>query len=456
MEIYRLDEPHDWGGWWWLPDSPAHRIPGTLHFDPSDGITLQLFDPLDAGRTPLTHELSEWKTIHGVSAGINISIFHTFVRRHVRSVLPEATKEYEVSANVIVVGAHVEDDDAEDFSQCELEVENLTAWAPNDLISIEFPGSTEAAAGTLSMARHPTRPSGPVDEEVRFSLTGRNGLPSPKRHADRVDFLASRASVLQLVSASPKSASEWREYHGMMMDLVTFALGKPSGTLAMRLISGADSDASLDPDSGRLHVLFRPSHRPTGVLLSEEDYMFSLLSPTLEEFPALVNRWARVRRELAGPISILVGRRYKPDAYIELQAIALMSAAEAMHKKIYPHAKSKDGKDLYFRDRLLALHRGVGTAADSLIQDPERWATDGKKVRNDIAHEAQAGTDDLSMLSALVRATDGLLMLVILSRLGASDEQLEAAVDRARVMRDPRWSGRKWWGKRPPPNDESD
>lgn len=61
-------EPFEMQGTWWLPDQ-KRRVQGTLRFDPKDGISVALSEPLAAGSTDNQTHTS--KIIHGVSSDGN-------------------------------------------------------------------------------------------------------------------------------------------------------------------------------------------------------------------------------------------------------------------------------------------------------------------------------------------------------------------------------------------------
>ena len=39
---HNLDQPAEWAGIWWLPESPDEKVPGVLHYDAKGGLILSL------------------------------------------------------------------------------------------------------------------------------------------------------------------------------------------------------------------------------------------------------------------------------------------------------------------------------------------------------------------------------------------------------------------------------
>ena len=65
-----LDKPLEMKGYWWLPETPDLRIGGTVKYDPSQGLSLDLFGALHPilssernKAIPLIHGLEDGKEV---------------------------------------------------------------------------------------------------------------------------------------------------------------------------------------------------------------------------------------------------------------------------------------------------------------------------------------------------------------------------------------------------------
>jgi hypothetical protein len=244
-----------------------------------------------------------------------------------------------------------------------------------------------------------------------------------------------------------------------IMDLMTLAAHAPAGVIKETL-SFTPPDAHAAPGhrvSIDVDVMGRQIHhpKPGPNETARAEYLF-----TLDDIPFadVLPRWLDLHESTWLGCSTLFGLRYIPQGYTTARLLAVATAAEAMHRGLFPEAArlppeefealrdrvmgAFEGKDdeakvtraflydvLYnemkYKERLLALAATPDQdAVRALISDAPKWAKYIKEQRNGMAHgdRDRLGSEEGSLVYDALEVTFALLGLVLLSKLRLSPE----------------------------------
>lgn len=134
-------------------------------------------------------------------------------------------------------------------------------------------------------------------------------------------------------------------------------------------------------------------------------------------------RWLDLHERTWLACSTLFGLRYIPEGYTTARLLAVATAAEAMHRGLFPEATRYN--ELRYKERLLALAAIPDQdAVGALISDVPKWAKYIKEQRNGMAHGGRDRLDseNAGMVYDALEVTFALLGLVLLNKLSLSSE----------------------------------
>src|SRR5262245_45312565 len=120
-------------GTWWLPETPAETMAGTLRFSEEDGAELSLFGELGV---PATHAGEKSLPIilgrvHDSPFGKQMTLQGCWLKAHSRDDLNREKSDYRETYWVkrLFAGAHIGDPEAFSFSSLQLSLSGLNSWA---------------------------------------------------------------------------------------------------------------------------------------------------------------------------------------------------------------------------------------------------------------------------------------------------------------------------------------
>ncbi|MFK5164959.1 hypothetical protein [Propionibacterium freudenreichii] len=162
-EPLNLDDDGEWAGEWWIPDEPDHKVPGTLRYTSTDGLTLTLIgtfeDRISTMMSPGVVAFHEgrrtWEVIHGAAEQREITLFGcvpTDGKRTYGARVQTPDKQIITSVTALI-GAHVSSEDEVVFSAAEVSVDNLGVWGGTSVFEGFWgaPGGRPDGSGTISV-----------------------------------------------------------------------------------------------------------------------------------------------------------------------------------------------------------------------------------------------------------------------------------------------------------------
>lgn len=463
-----IDTELELAGWWWPPDQPAERVPGTLRCLAGQHPALSLiggFDPQIWERTgPNSWEAGSepraWPLLLGVAEGKPVTLIQcqsSLFRRHFVGPPIEQTP----TAIKALIGIHLEEPDQPVLRAIEVEVEDLLGWSAVSGIKeeIRFEAGRVPCPGSLSAEFAEQRTARVVDAQVTLHHGFRTGSDHTR------SATTARITEHAWLTVEPdglRPAESLTAYAKPLQDLLTLSTHRPAAVLAQVLLAPSieEERSGGDPPSRerevRLYAKYIVEADPQADAVRPPDLLFSLADVAFEK---IVPAWFDVEQRLAPACNMLFGLHYVREGYLESRLITAVSAAEALHRRIpfdppmseadfealrgavsdaAPPARRQWVRERFWNEpslkqRLLDLATLPDpVAVEALLPDTERWATLAKRARNDLAHRGGSSSRTVSIgeTYAVVEVTRAMLTLVLLAQTG-----LDASVQQ-RIVRD--------------------
>lgn len=149
-----MNEKFEYQGYWWLPAEPDRRVPGTLKFDPDDGVGLEVFGSLESPKEGATNFL-EPELILGLSLNGRLITLHLRSPGVIPGLPGLVTYSY-YAVDTIFVGEHFERSEDLGFERLSVEYLHL-AWARESGFDIRFNQELEEPKRRWREVRHDLR-----------------------------------------------------------------------------------------------------------------------------------------------------------------------------------------------------------------------------------------------------------------------------------------------------------
>jgi hypothetical protein len=319
-------EEFEFEGSWWLPETPEARVPGTLGFSTVSGASLDLPGSLkDPGDhfAALERELTEPERILGFSAkGRAVTLWGCFERRK-RVNLGGFTRT-SFHADVVVVGAHL--DNAEDtrFTKMSAEYRHLDEWAGISGLTITMPEDRAAHPMVIEQRRpNPVSASvagARVTVEVRATLRDDSLGPSG-------EAAIKERTLLSVEYPEGKRFGEWSGTLHRLRNFLTLGVGSSVEPLAVR----AETDGD---DSVEIH--YRPAgargEAPSGRNVHRAEMLFTLRD-VREDFGRFLGNWFGKAERLGPVYDLYFATAYGSPAYLDDRFLSLVQGVEAYHRR---------------------------------------------------------------------------------------------------------------------------
>lgn len=454
----------EWRGHWWLPDKPDEVMPGTLIQREEDGqVLLKLIGgfsnvvltPVSRRGEAVTHVpefIDEFPMILGKGEG------HLFTLLQCNPIHSGGGLQ-DIKVLRALQGIHLTEPDQEVFDSVVLKSEYLLGWMRAGALK----RTVELDNGHWTGKQSAT--TAPVDDltvthggnEYTLSVVF-NQFQIQDRHRANERFLANAEwATLTVKSSQPVKFRRFDDIAKTVMDLMTLVAHAAAGVIEETLWFTPAGDHTTAGRRTSVEVMARQIHQPKPGPneAANAEYLF-----TLDDIPfaEVLPRWLDLHERTWLGCSTLFGLRYIPEGYTTARLLAVATAAEAIHRGLFPDAtrlpperfdelrgrvmgafsgNAAEAKatrvflndvlynEMRYKDRLLALanipdQEAVGT----LISNVEKWAKYIKDERNGTAHgdRHRLSLDEATMVFDALEVTFALLGLVLLKKLGLPPE----------------------------------
>lgn len=448
-----MQEPLELRGEWWVPDW-EDRWPGTLSYEPGQGVELTLSSAVGSQRIPTGQHIPviQGEVVNGQAVTLfDVSSVQTMIH------LPGGSEARLQPAHALI-GAWVTSDAEPDFASFRIRLEALDEWVNQtgfDLtarsdegfdISYRLPSEVELARVDGFTIR------------LKFSASRKPaGIPPT-----RLDL--SQQARIEIVADSPGAFSD---FHRLVQKLRDFYMLATRGRV--RLLSiGASALGEDDGDEIEVEVLDRylgRSEPPRGEI--RPDRMLFDLSENGSGRESRMSHWLNEYELLEPVFDLVLVSRLQPELSLELQFLSLAQAAESLHSRRFdakatPTAEHRvrvravvdaapvDVRE-WARDRLAPANRksfrnafdelvdslppGIGAA----IRDRNAVAEKVRVTRNYLTHWNPELKEDAAAdgeLLGLVMVLRSVLEALLLLELGFSVSEVEKLAENRAFMAD--------------------
>jgi hypothetical protein len=357
-------EKTEYDGKWWLPESPEKKIPGTLRFDPVDGLNLKLnglFKELRDLNVFLNPDIILGKT----SNSGPITLYKCREYNSQANTSGFVTSSF--AADVVFVGHHFYKEEDIVFSSLLLTYSYLEEWAGISGIRIDTNSELVISYG------QPRKIEAELDD-IRICVDFDCDF-----WVNRINFRdkIKECSLKQITSIKiePHEQIHFNDYKKNIcyhiQNFLSLAIGEAVYPLTIR---GRNEGCKLEAfnrvfydDIFILYPIGRSSNtykevRPDDMLFLLED-----ISDDLEEY---LNNWF-AKSEILSPVyDLYFGTVYKPSMYLEHRFLNLIQAIESYHRRVHDGKYLSDDNYTRIREKLIeAIPKDVSKSfRDSLVQ----------------------------------------------------------------------------------------
>ncbi|MGC4805728.1 HEPN domain-containing protein [Micromonospora sp. DT233] len=463
----RLDLAWEWSGYWWLPTEPERKVPGTLRYEPAEGLQLSLIggfeervlQTLGDGVVSVMEGRRSWSVICGVAETREITLLDC---------IPTSSRSYgfgfdgpdkqTIHATIALAGTHLEDIDQEVFAVSLVSVENLNTWAGSSVFTSTLGLKDERADGRGSISVEPVDGPSVVMDDMAVRLSHVHTLPHFDQRRGRSIGRMTDSVLVRFESTKSFSLNAALDHAKAIQDLVSLATHRASAILLLQLRMPAkrrDSPPGYPARARDIEVYFHGAVRGDGDAKAAGHYA-TLFTCADIPFEDIMPRWWQVRQSLLAASNMILGLRYAPARYVHGNLLAAVGAAEVLHRGLkisqpymlkadfdalrarlleqtpeehHAWVRSKIRNDPTLKERLKALVALPDREAmKRLVPDVEQWAKVATRARNDLAHTGQT-EQTMDELAAVVNVTSAVVVMNLLQALGIPGERQRKVIN---------------------------
>lgn len=395
-------------GFWWHPNKPTERWPGTLTFDPIDGATLALTTPFHPSQ--IFAESQEFAVLHGeTTGGLEITLLNCFGR-----------SSTQIFANSVISGFHADQPDPPVLVAAAV-IENLAEWWGLNALAHE----PEVKFPNIGI-----RYTQPAAKEVHASADMRVSIcSSPLASFGRKSISVEEEIRIEVTASQPRPLSVFQRCTHACQDLLSIA--------ALSLCKVEELRLSPPSEAGQQTIVGNFYAVPVFKNPAEDwpDYLFRYVD-IAGRLPEVFGAWLGNSDSLSTVRSLYMSGAYG-KSFLEIKLLALAQAIEAYHRRVYgrndlymeardyeqnilpgllaaipetldaSHRQAlrnrlKFGNEFSFRKRLTMLVDEHETALAALVPTPRTWIEMIVNYRNALTHhpvvEDRADVDKIELI----------------------------------------------------------
>jgi hypothetical protein len=317
-----MEEKFEYQGYWWSPEEPQEKLPGTLKFDPEEGTTLSLFGSLKAPAGD-----AEGVPILGLSTDHTPITLTGLVRPPLIPGLPSGTRRSGTSttiAGTVIVGEHFEREEDVGFDRLIVDYLHLNAWAGNSGFEIEMIDDPETYPVTV---RHeiPEPMTARVGDEYEVTLFFGGNRTWSARPVTEVTITQPAELVVRFPEKRP--LGDLMDIAYRLQHFLSLGMRRSSYPVAVWGANGPVGEAS------RVEIHYRPLGRIDDVKRPESFKMLFALRDLPQGFETAAAKWLK-RAEVLDPVyRLYLTTLYDPDMFLEQRFLNLAHALEVYHRR---------------------------------------------------------------------------------------------------------------------------
>jgi hypothetical protein len=322
-ETPRLLDRFEYKGYWWAPGRSNDRVPGTLSYDPTNGLHLELLGHL----TPLeqlgSYNRAETGLIYGFTmTGRAVTLHGNFPLSFQLRARGIATERF--YSRAAFLGEHIPEPETATFSSCAFRFSNLEEWLSAqpfsvNVVSTRPPHALDVAfrapPETRYVLQHPVA-------ELKPASSFRTHDERPRHYGITVQ------SWLVLAPGMARPLAWYTEAIAKLRNLIALCFGAPVYIEGVTLL-GPDSTA--EQDRFRAEVLYAQSPSPPGgpARLPTEPISLRDFGDAAAD---VINAWFRIYDAIEPALNLFFAVLFGKSLYIDVKFLLLTQAMEALHR----------------------------------------------------------------------------------------------------------------------------
>lgn len=368
-----MNESFETNGFWWLPETPENRVPGTLSFSPGDVPRLKLMGTLNIVQESSfpPPEFINPMIIQGSAMGQPVTLYKC-LQKSGKSNIGVAGSYYatEFLAHIAFFGAYFFTQADIQFSSLSVQFHNLDSWYNMSCIQTTTP---EPGTELITIK---------IPEPINFQINDHQIQISVWK-SECLNLNGTSLSVRVSVNISNPTAKPLEDYFELLRLLqyfFTFALTEPTFVIKM---TGQVTD-KLEKAEGEFSSLgiIKIYYSAIGWQSNARDIFWAdMLMPYSEmetNLPQLIRAWVEKAETIKPVYDLYFAGKFR-STYPENEFLSLTQAIETYHRRVY--GGQYQSEEIFLKD----LYPKLVAAIPSSVSPEFRSSLKNGKLR--YAHE---------------------------------------------------------------------
>lgn len=449
-------EEFEYNGKWWLPENPDKKISGTLRFDPTEGLSLELIGSFKTSKD-FNVFLAPNIILGLASNGKYITLYECFESGSQESKPGFLSSSF--FAQVAFIGHHFEKEEDIVFDSLSLTYSHLEEWTAISGVKI----TTDP---NLTISYNPPERIGAKLDDFHIFVD----FIRKFRIKRNIEYKLKQFTFIEIEPHEKIHFNDYRKkicYH--IQNFLSLAIGKAVYPLT---IEGKTEACRIElPNRKMIYrniLIFYPLKKPsdTSEILFPNNMLFSFKDIS-DNFEKYLRNWFKKSEMLSPVYDLYFGTLYNLSMYLNHRFLSLVQAIESYHRRVHNgkylpnddycqiykklieavpkdadkgfrkslEEKLKYHNEFSLRKRLKEILEICGDAVNLLIHDNNGFINDVVNTRNFLTHydkslEMIAKKD--KELYELVLKMKFILEICLLMELGMSTEEIEDLLSRNR------------------------
>lgn len=358
-----MTRDEEYKGFWFLPQNPENKVPGTLYFEVNNEIRLELIGGFEEDISEIfsSHSLD---IIHGITSNNEyISLF--FCQKYSSWNFSSPYPISRFNCHYLIKGKHLSNVNENIFDRIQIELSSLYEWLPSGRIrnSITFSKDDRPIETTVSVSEEDYwEIDVKIDQDFELKLFGIGGFTS---NGDHSEYKFYQKTILEISSNnSKKSFIDLLNKVEIFKQFLSLAA---LSTIDFLQITLFDNDDFQEFDNGKKIIHSIPLYFIEEKQKIEKPKRHQFLfkhSDISDVFPEIIKKWYGIKENLAPIRNHLISSVKTKNVFTSLDFLIIVQALEGYHRRfIY-----KKDKELKTRlSELIDLFKGVNKITNNPI-----------------------------------------------------------------------------------------
>jgi len=327
-DSHRFFDNFEYGGFWWSPKSPAHKVAGTLSYTVGERMILDLLGSLDESGSD---ENEDCDLILGTADGNRDFTLQGLIRAKSRSVGREVfSSSYLVDR--IFEGKHFSSTKDIKFTSVSVSYTSFEDWFA-DLPFHETTDNTDIPTNAVKLVASHVVPC-PIFEcrvdflnsaiKARLGFEGSIGIRELKWRS---------TGYIDIVPDEPSSFDWFWQVHADVRNLLTLLMNEPTYAKLMCAYGDAIETSPGRVSNERIYVYFMNSSRASQEEIHPADML--LIYPAIKDnISMILEAWFSKAELLRAVYTLFFGSMYFSHMYPRFHFLNLIQAVETFHRNM--------------------------------------------------------------------------------------------------------------------------